>query len=68
MDKGGERMLRDSQQDSSCLEQIEELREKMIATALLHGMNHPKVLWYSQQIDEKHNCILRKIKKAIHHN
>ncbi len=51
-------MERDSEQDNN-IEKIEELREKMVATALVHGINHPKVLWYSQQIDEKHNDILK---------
>ncbi|MFN7251815.1 MAG: aspartyl-phosphate phosphatase Spo0E family protein [Anaerobacillus sp.] len=51
-------MNRDGQQEMY-LQQIEELREKMISTALEYGMNHPKVLWYSQKIDEKHNYILK---------
>jgi hypothetical protein len=51
-------MNRDGQQEMY-LQQIEELREKMISTALEYGINHPKVLWYSQKIDEKHNCILK---------
>lgn len=51
-------MGRESEQEN-CLQMIEELREKMIATALTYGMNHPKVLWYSQLIDEKHNDILK---------
>ncbi|QOY38040.1 aspartyl-phosphate phosphatase Spo0E family protein [Anaerobacillus isosaccharinicus] len=51
-------MNRDGQQENY-LQQIEILREKMVATALVYGINHPKVLWYSQQIDEKHNCILK---------
>lgn len=42
------------------LDEIEVLREKMIAAALVYGINHPKVLSYSQQIDKKHNFILKK--------
>jgi hypothetical protein len=53
-------MKRECQQENY-LEQIEELREKMVATALVYGISHPKVLWYSQQIDEKHNLILGKL-------
>lgn len=48
------------------LEEIEKLRKKMIATALLHGINHPKVLWYSQKIDKKHNSILER--KKVYNN
>lgn len=55
-------MNRDSWQDC-CLVEIEELREKMVATALVYGMDHPKVLWYSQQIDQKHNIILKEEKE-----
>lgn len=42
------------------LDEIEELRKKMVDAALLYGINHPKVLSYSQQIDKKHNYILEK--------
>ncbi len=51
-------MKRDKKQDIN-LQELEELRKKMIAIALKYGISHPKVLWYSQQIDEKHNCILK---------
>ncbi|MDN4072365.1 MULTISPECIES: aspartyl-phosphate phosphatase Spo0E family protein [Fictibacillus] len=40
-------------------EQIEVLREKMIQTAGLFGLNHPEVLSYSRKIDETHNLILK---------
>ncbi|UOE93651.1 MULTISPECIES: aspartyl-phosphate phosphatase Spo0E family protein [Bacillaceae] len=43
-----------------CLKQIEQLREKMIETALVNGMNHPLVLKYSQELDKKHNDMLPK--------
>lgn len=52
-------MERESQQET-CLEQIEQLRQKMVATARVFGIDHPKVLWYSQKIDEKHNIILKR--------
>jgi len=52
-------MSRDSRQESY-IQEIEILREKMITAALLYGINHPKVLSFSQQIDEKHNFILEK--------
>ncbi|WP_246589126.1 aspartyl-phosphate phosphatase Spo0E family protein [Desertibacillus haloalkaliphilus] len=39
--------------------QLEMLRKKMVTAALIHGMNHPLVLKYSQQIDEKHNVLLK---------
>ncbi len=51
-------MDRDGEHENN-IEVIEELREKMVATALILGINHPQVLWYSQQIDEKHNDILK---------
>ncbi|MCA0171299.1 aspartyl-phosphate phosphatase Spo0E family protein [Bacillus sp. RAR_GA_16] len=40
-------------------EEIEILREKMIQTAIVLGLNHPDVLAYSQKLDEKHNMILK---------
>jgi hypothetical protein len=43
--------------------QIEMLRVQMIEAAMDLGLNHPNVLQYSQQIDEKHNKILM-IKKS----
>jgi hypothetical protein len=52
-------MSRNSRQESY-IQEIEILREKMIAAAHLYGINHPKVLSYSQQIDEKHNFLLDK--------
>jgi hypothetical protein len=54
-------MSRDSQLENY-LEEMEKIRKKMIATALVHGLDHPKVLVYSQKIDEKHNLILEKEK------
>ncbi len=49
------------------MEQIELLREKMISTAMLYGMNHPLVLKYSQEIDQKHNSILGGEYSSISH-
>ncbi len=40
-------------------EQIECLRAEMIRTARVLGLNHPKVLYYSQEIDRRHNDLLR---------
>lgn len=40
-------------------DEIESLRAKMMQTALAMGLNHPKVLEYSQKLDEKHNLILQ---------
>ncbi|WP_349408367.1 aspartyl-phosphate phosphatase Spo0E family protein [Pseudalkalibacillus sp. SCS-8] len=40
-------------------EQIECLRTEMIRTARVLGLNHPKVLYYSQEIDRRHNDLLR---------
>ncbi|WLD92681.1 aspartyl-phosphate phosphatase Spo0E family protein [Alkalihalobacillus sp. AL-G] len=40
-------------------EHIECLRKEMIRTASVLGLNHPKVLYYSQEIDRKHNDLLR---------
>ncbi|WP_257349593.1 aspartyl-phosphate phosphatase Spo0E family protein [Pseudalkalibacillus decolorationis] len=40
-------------------EQIESLRSEMVRTARLLGLNHPKVLYYSQEIDRRHNDLLR---------
>ncbi|MCQ6268000.1 aspartyl-phosphate phosphatase Spo0E family protein [Fictibacillus sp. WQ 8-8] len=40
-------------------EQIEVLRQEMIKTADLFGLNHPQVLSYSRKIDETHNLILK---------
>lgn len=57
-------MNRDGVEDDY-LNEIEELREKMVAAALVHGINHSKVLFYSQQIDKKHNFILKKIEHKI---
>lgn len=51
-------MRRDSLLSSYSVE-IEDLRQKMIATALIYGMDHPKVLWFSQRIDERHNLLLK---------
>lgn len=52
-------MEKDQEQEGYLI-QIEELRQKMVSAALLYGIDHPKVLGYSQQIDEKHNKILKK--------
>ncbi|WNF36347.1 aspartyl-phosphate phosphatase Spo0E family protein [Bacillaceae bacterium IKA-2] len=51
-------MNRDGLQNDE-LDEIEKLREKMIAAALVYGINHQKVLSYSQEIDKKHNFILK---------
>ncbi|WP_408007484.1 Spo0E family sporulation regulatory protein-aspartic acid phosphatase [Pseudalkalibacillus sp. A8] len=40
-------------------EQIECLRSEMIRTARVLGLNHPKVLYYSQEIDRRHNDLNR---------
>lgn len=40
-------------------DEIESLRTKMMQTAVAMGLNHPKVLEYSQKLDEKHNLILQ---------
>ncbi|WP_329610118.1 aspartyl-phosphate phosphatase Spo0E family protein [Pseudalkalibacillus berkeleyi] len=40
-------------------EQIECLRSEMVRTARVLGLNHPKVLYYSQEIDRCHNDLLR---------
>lgn len=40
-------------------EQIECLRAEMVRTARVLGLNHPKVLYYSQEIDRRHNDLLR---------
>jgi ABC-type phosphate/phosphonate transport system permease subunit len=40
-------------------EQIECLRREMIRSARVLGLNHPKVLYYSQEIDRRHNDLLR---------
>ncbi len=37
------------------LEKIELLRQQMVALGLECGLNHPKVLEYSQKIDQLHN-------------
>lgn len=46
----------------ACLEKIESLREKMIHAAAKHGMSHPLVLDYSQELDRAHNLAM------MHHN
>ncbi|WP_257008376.1 aspartyl-phosphate phosphatase Spo0E family protein [Bacillus sp. FJAT-45350] len=60
-------MLNRSYRKKECMEQIELLREKMISTAMLYGMNHPLVLKYSQEIDQKHNSILGGEYSSISH-
>ncbi|MGC5328232.1 Spo0E family sporulation regulatory protein-aspartic acid phosphatase [Brevibacillus sp. SYSU BS000544] len=40
------------------LEKIELLRQQMISIGLEHGLDHPDVLFYSQQIDLLHNKLL----------
>lgn len=37
------------------LEKIELLRQRMVNMALEFGLDHPKVLEYSMQIDQLHN-------------
>ncbi|MFC7372363.1 Spo0E family sporulation regulatory protein-aspartic acid phosphatase [Fictibacillus iocasae] len=44
---------------SSCLEELERLRTKMMEAAKELGIKDPSVLKYSEQIDETHNKILR---------
>lgn len=43
-----------------CQQQLEMLREKMIVKALKNGLDHPDVLKYSQEVDKKHNYIMKK--------
>lgn len=52
-------MKRDSHLNDYSVE-IEELRKKMIAAALDYGLDHPKVLCFSQQIDKRHNLLLKR--------
>lgn len=40
------------------LEKIELLRQQMISCGLEQGLDHPDVLFYSQQIDLLHNKLL----------
>lgn len=42
----------------ACMETIESLRKKMTNAAKKHGMAHPQVLKYSQELDRAHNLIL----------
>ncbi|WP_088103965.1 aspartyl-phosphate phosphatase Spo0E family protein [Halalkalibacter urbisdiaboli] len=42
----------------ACMEKIENLRNKMTNAARQHGMAHPQVLKYSQELDRAHNLIL----------
>ncbi|MBO8163393.1 MAG: aspartyl-phosphate phosphatase Spo0E family protein [Brevibacillus sp.] len=49
------------------LEKIELLRQQMIHIGLERGLNHPDVLFYSQEIDQLHNQLLemdRKLRNA----
>ncbi|GAF24140.1 MULTISPECIES: Spo0E family sporulation regulatory protein-aspartic acid phosphatase [Shouchella] len=43
-----------------CLERLELLRYEMLQAAKRHGLNHPLVLTYSEQIDDIHNRLMRK--------
>jgi hypothetical protein len=44
---------------SAYLDDLEELRAKMMDAARELGIKHPAVLKYSMEIDEAHNKILR---------
>jgi hypothetical protein len=43
-----------------CLDKLELLRQEMLLAAKRHGLNHPLVLTYSEQIDDIHNDLMRK--------
>jgi hypothetical protein len=47
------------------LDRIETLRKKMIKTGMKHGLDHPKVLEYSREIDKSHNRLMQLMKKKV---
>ncbi|GAK00419.1 MULTISPECIES: aspartyl-phosphate phosphatase Spo0E family protein [Geomicrobium] len=47
------------QDQQEIVEQLEQLRSKMIEMAKQHGMDHPLVLKYSQEIDLMHTELLK---------
>lgn len=42
-------------------EQIERTRQKMVDAAGEFGLNHPQVLYFSQELDRLHTCLLAKL-------
>lgn len=51
--------MKDDCHDDRYKKQIERLRKKMVQAGIAYGLNHPKVLEYSQKIDLNHNRLLR---------
>ncbi|WP_059105854.1 aspartyl-phosphate phosphatase Spo0E family protein [Shouchella shacheensis] len=42
----------------ACKQKMERVREQMVQAASLHGLNHPLVQTYSEELDRLHNCLL----------
>lgn len=55
----------DSTDIQEYLDRIEMLRKKMIKTGMALGLDHPKVLEYSREIDRSHNRVLELMQKKV---